>query len=147
MRCVPYDEEIPPYGDLAQPSEEINELAHRVIGICIDVHRELGPGLPEDAYENALALELAERGIPFEREYRIVIHYKGRPVAVVRLDFLIDSKLVLEAKCCEALTPIDRKQVTRYLRVTNLPLGLLVNFNVMVLKDGIKRIFRSEPFT
>jgi GxxExxY protein len=118
-----------------------------VIGICIEVHRELGPALPEEAYENALAMEFTDQGIPFERQFRIVINYKGRPVTAVKLDFLIDSKLVLEVKSCATFTPGDRKQVTRYLQVTQLPLGLLVNFNVMVLKDGIKRIFRSEPTT
>ncbi|MGB7159353.1 MAG: GxxExxY protein [Tepidisphaeraceae bacterium] len=130
---------------LAEPSEAINLLSRRVIGICIDIHRALGAGLPEEAYEEALAMEFEARGIRFERQLRIPIHYKGRCVARVRLDFLIESMLVLETKSVEALTAIDRRQVIRYLEITKLPLGLLVNFNVMVLKDGIRRVIRSEP--
>jgi GxxExxY protein len=142
---MPDDDEISPYATLAEPSEQINQLSRRVIGICIDIHRALGAGLPEEAYEEALAMEFEEQGIRFERQYRIPVFYKGRCVARVRLDFLVESMLVLEAKSVEALTPIDRRQVIRYLEVTKLPLGLLVNFNVMVLKDGIRRVIRSEP--
>ena len=144
---MPYEEEIAPYGNVVQPPEEINELAHRVIGIAIEVHRQLGAGLPEEAYELALAMEFDASGIEYVRQHRLVVHYKGVPVAKIRLDFLIESKLVLEVKSCEALTPIDRKQVVRYLQITQLPLGLLISFNVMMLKDGIKRIFRFEPFS
>lgn len=141
---MPYDEEVPPYGDLVQPPRDVNELARVVNGICIDVHRVLGPGLPEQAYERAVAMEFDERGIPYRRQHRITICYKGTPVAMVQLDILIAEKLVLEVKSVESLTPIDRKQVVRYLHVTHLPLGLLINFNVMVLKDGMHRLFRSE---
>jgi GxxExxY protein len=142
---MPYEDEIPPYATLAQPSEEINQLTHLVLGICIEIHRELGPGLPEEAYEEALAMEFEAHGIRFQRQLRIPIMYKGRCVTRVRLDFLIESILVLEAKSVDTLTPIDRRQVLRYLEVTKLPLGLLMNFNVMVLKDGIRRVIRSEP--
>jgi GxxExxY protein len=141
---VPYEEEIPLYGDLAQPSEEINALAHRVIGIAIAVHRELGPRLPEGAYERALAIEFDEQGIGYASQHRLEVRYKGIVVAIVRLDFLIESKLVLEVKSIEAVTAIDRKQVLRYLELTKLPLGLLINFNVFVLKEGIRRVFRKE---
>ena len=145
QRKMPYENEISPYASLADVPEEINELAHRVIGICIAIHRELGPGLPEEAYEKALAMDFEAAGIRFERQYPLQVLYKGVCVARVRLDFLVESKLVLEIKSCECFTPIDRKQVLRYLQVTKLPLGLLVNFNVMVLKEGIKRVIRSEP--
>lgn len=144
---MPYEEEIPPYGDLVQPPEETNVLARRVIGICIEVHRELGPGLPEDAYERALAIEFDANGIRCVRQYRVAVQYKGVVVANVRLDFLLESILVLEVKSCETLTRIDRRQVMRYLHITGLPLGLLVNFNVLLLKEGIQRVFRSEPVT
>jgi GxxExxY protein len=139
-----YEEEIPPYGDLLQPPAEVNELARVVIGIALEVHRELGAGLPEEAYERGLAMEFDARGTRCRRQHRIVVCYKGKPVTSVRRDFLVEEKLVLEAKSCEAITPIDRKQVVRYLRITQLPLGLLINFNVMMLKDGIHRIFQSE---
>ncbi|HEV2296060.1 MAG TPA: GxxExxY protein [Tepidisphaeraceae bacterium] len=144
---MPDDDEISPYAMLAEPSEEINQLSRRVIGICIGIHRALGAGLPEEAYEEALSMEFDVQGIRYERQYRIPILYKGRCVARVRLDFLIDSMLVLEAKSVDALTPIDRRQVLRYLEVTKLPLGLLVNFNVVLLKEGIRRIIRSEPIS
>jgi GxxExxY protein len=142
---MPFDDEHGPYSELAQPSEEVNSLAHRVIGIAIAVHRELGPGLPEIAYENALAIEFQEHGLRFRRQHRLVVEYKGQPVASVRVDFLIEDKLVFEVKSVEALHPIDRKQVVRYLKILKLPLGLLINFNVMILKQGIYRVFRSEP--
>ena len=142
---MPYDEEIPPYGDLAQPPPETNELSHRVLGICIEVHRELGPGLPEAAHEKALSLEFDRQGVHYSKQHRIAIQYKGVLVATVAVDFPIEEKLVLEVKSVEALTPIDRRQVTRYLHVLQLPFGLLVNFNVMLLKDGIRRVFRHEP--
>jgi GxxExxY protein len=140
-----FEAEIPPFGALAQPPDEINLLAHRVIGIALEVHRELGPGLSEDVYERAVALELETNGIQFQRQYLIQVRYKGVVVGRVRLDFLIEQQLVLEIKSVETLTPIDRRQVLRYLELTKLPLGLLINFNVMLLKQGIKRVFRSEP--
>jgi GxxExxY protein len=142
---MPFEEEIPAFGNLVQPPEEINALAHRIIGIAIEVHRELGAGLPEDAYERAMAIELEARGIQFCRQYQIGVSYKGVVVSRVRLDFLIEQRLVLEVKSVQTLTPIDRRQVLRYLEVTKLPLGLLINFNVMLLRDGIQRVFRSEP--
>jgi GxxExxY protein len=140
-----FEDEPTIYADRPQPSEEINELARRVIGIAIELHRELGPGLPEEAYEEALAIEFEVRGITYQRQLSIVVEYRGRPVCRVRLDFLIESKLVLEVKSCEVVTPIHRKQTLRYLRVLKLPLGLIINFNVMVLKDGVHRVYRPEP--
>jgi GxxExxY protein len=142
-----YEQETPPWGDFVQPPEEINTLAHRVIGIAIEVHRELGPALPEEAYEESLAIEFTARGIQYLRQHRLEVFYKGTLVTYVKLDFLIESKLVLEVKSVDALTPIDRKQVTRYLHLTHLPLGLLINFNVMVLKEGIRRIYLPQPST
>ena len=141
---MPYEQEIPPYGDLVQPPEEVNELARVVIGICLDVHRELGPGLPEEAYERAVAMEFDPRGIRYRRQDRVVVCYKGKPVTSVRLDFLIEEKLVLEVKSCAAIAAIDRKQVVRYLRITQTTPCLLMNFNVMLLREGIHRVFRSE---
>jgi GxxExxY protein len=142
---MPFEDEHSPFSVLAQPSDESNSLAHRVIGIAIAVHRELGPGLPEIAYENALAIEFQEHGICFRRQHRLVVEYKGQAVASVRVDFLIEEMLVLEVKSVETLHPIDRKQVVRYLKIPNLPLGLLINFNLMILKQRIHRVFRAEP--
>jgi GxxExxY protein len=144
---MPYDEEIPPYGDVVQPPAETNELAHRVLGICIEVHRELGPGLPEAAYEKALAMEFDRHGVKYSRQHRIEVKCKGVVVAIVAVDFVIEEKFVLEVKSVEVLTRIDRRQVMRYLHILKMPLGLLVNFNVILLKEGIRRIFRTEPPT
>jgi GxxExxY protein len=113
---VPFDDEPTIYADRPQPPEEVNQLARRVIGIAIEVHRELGPGLPEQAYEKALAMEFDAQGLAYQRQVRIVVHFKGTPVCTVCLDFLIESILVLEVKSCDALTPIDRRQVLRYAR-------------------------------
>ena len=110
---MPDEDEVSPYAMLAEPSEEINQLSRRVIGICIDIHRVLGAGLPEEAYEEALSMEFDGHGISYQRQFRIPVLYKGRCVARVRLDFLVESMLVLEAKSVAALTPIDRRQVLR----------------------------------
>jgi GxxExxY protein len=142
---VPYEDEIPGSAQFVQPPEEMNQLAHRVIGIAIAIHRELGPGLPEEAYKRALAIEFDAQGIACSREHPLDVRYKGVVVAQVRLDFLIESKLVLEVKSVEALTQIGRRQVLRYLHITHLPLGLLINFNVMILKEGIRRVFLPDP--
>jgi GxxExxY protein len=141
---VPYEDEILASAQLVQPPEEINELAHRVIGIAIAMHRELGPALPEEAYKRALAIEFDARGIKYAREYPVEVSYRGFVIAKVKLDFLIEAKLVLEAKSVDLLTQIDRKQVVRYLELTKLPLGLLINFNILILKEGIRRIVRIE---
>jgi len=142
---MPYDEGIPPHGDLAEPPEELDRLARAVIGAAIEVHRRLGPGLPEEAYEGGMAVELTERAIPFERQKRIKIVYKGVVVAIGRIDLLIAGKLVVEIKSCEALIPLHRMQSLSYMRLINQPLGLLINFNVLVLKQGIRRVIASAP--
>ncbi len=122
----------------------IEGLAHAVIGASIEVHRELGPGFLESAYENALAIELAARGIPFERQAPIHVIYKGRSVGEGRVDFLVDRSLVVELKTVDFFSAIHIAQVLSYLRATGLPLALLVNFNVPVMKHGIKRVIASE---
>ena len=121
-------------------NSETEALASKVIGAAIEVHKELGPGLPEVAYENALAKEFVRRNIPFERQKCVEILYKGEPVGECRLDYFVSGELVVELKAIEALADIHTGQVISYLRITNKRLGLLVNFNVMLLKDGIKRV-------
>jgi GxxExxY protein len=143
---LPYDEEIPPLGDRVPVPDEINSLAHRVIGCAIEVHRRLGPRLPEIGYERALAIELERHSIHYVRQHRIQIEYFGQTVCVVRLDFLIESQLVVEVKSVEHLTPADTRQVLQYLEAMQLPLGLLINFNVIMLKEGVRRVIRSERF-
>jgi GxxExxY protein len=144
-RCgVPYDDEIPPWGDLIEPPEELDRLAHSVIGAAIEVHRQLGPGLPEQAYQGGMEVELGLRGIPFERQKVIEIMYKGVVVAKGLIDLLVGGKLVVEIKSVELIVPLFRLQTRTYMRVIRQPLGLLINFNVVVLKEGIKRIIDSD---
>jgi GxxExxY protein len=125
---------------LIEPSQKADELARAVIGAAIEVHRQLGPGFLEILYEEALCIELENRQIPFERQKEISVLYKGRQIGVQRVDFLVGQSLIVELKAVEALAEIHKAQVISYLKATHLSLGLLINFNVPVLKDGIQRI-------
>lgn len=126
-----------------EPTTQEDELARAVIGAAIEVHRTLGPGYLEAIYEEALAIELTARQIPFERQARIHLQYKGQQLGESRLDFLIGGLLIVELKAVESHHPLFEAQVLSYLKATNLRLGLLLNFNVPVMKNGIKRIVRS----
>jgi len=123
-----------------EPDGELDELARKVIGAAIEVHRRLGPGFLESVYEDALAVELGLRDIAFRRQVAISIDYKGHKVGSGRIDVLVDDRLVLELKTVEALSAIHQAQLLSYLKATGLSLGLLINFNVRVLKAGIKRV-------
>ena len=127
-----------------EPTQEIDRLAHGVIGAAIEVHRSLGPGFLESVYEEALCVELRERNIPFARQQTISVHYKGYEVGEGRLDLLIEDRLVVELKAVELLAPIHIAQVLSYLKASGLHLGLIINFNSPVLKEGIRRIILSE---
>jgi GxxExxY protein len=120
--------------------EDLERLAHDVIGCCVEVHRRLGPGLLEGIYPRALRLEFEERGIPFEAEKSVPVHYRGAVLCHQRLDLLVDGRLVLEVKSVEHLHHLHVAQILSYLRVTGARLGLLINFNVPVLKQGIRRV-------
>jgi GxxExxY protein len=126
-----------------EPGSELDALASRVIGAAIEVHRHLGPGFLDAVYEEALSVEFRLRSIPFERQKVIAVGYKEVSVGEGRLDFLIDRQLIVELKAIEALAPIHKAQVISYLKVTRLRLGLLINFNVPVLKNGLQRIILS----
>ncbi len=123
-----------------EPDEEEDSLAHAVIGAAIEVHRHLGPGFLEGVYESALAVEMGLRDLPFVRQSPIAVQFKGQPVGEGRLDFLVCDRLIVELKAVQELAPIHHAQVLSYLRITRLSLGLLINFNVKFLKDGIKRV-------
>jgi len=127
-----------------EPPPEIDRLATAVIGCAIEVHRHLGPGYLEDVYEEALCEELRLRGIPFKRQPSISVSYKGKRVGQGRLDLLVDDKLIVELKAVSAIAPVHSAQVMSYLKATNLILGLLINFNVALLKKGITRIINSN---
>ena len=125
---------------LIEPDQRTDELAHAVIGAAIEVHRQLGPGFLESVYEEALCIELEDRRIPFERQKEISVLYKGRKIGVQRIDLLVGQSLIVELKAVEALAEIHKAQVISYLKASHLSLGLLINFNVPVLKNGIQRI-------
>ena len=125
--------------------EESRGLSEAVIGAAIEVHRVLGPGFVEAVYERALCAELTQRGIPFVAQAVVVVRYKDMPVGEARLDVVVADKLVLELKAVDAYSPVHLAQVLSYLKATGLPLGLLINFNVRVLRDGIRRVARTHP--
>jgi GxxExxY protein len=125
---------------LPEPDPTLNQLTEAVIGAAIDVHRELGPGA---AYEEALQYELELRGVAHERQRPFQLNYKGKPIGEGRIDILVAKRLVVELKAVDQLLPIHQAQVIAYLRALNLPLGLLINFNVPVLTKGIRRIVLS----
>jgi GxxExxY protein len=121
-------------------SDETEVLVTKTIGCCVAVHKELGPGLLESVYARAVRIELGLSDIPFEREHVIPITYRGIFLCYQRLDLLVAGQIVLELKSIERLGPVHRAQVLKYLRATRLRVGLLVNFNVAVIQDGLRRI-------
>jgi GxxExxY protein len=121
-------------------------LTHEIIGAAIEVHRALGPGLLESAYEACLAHEFSLRGIPAERQLQLPVQYKGQPIdAAYRIDLLVNREVVLEIKAADSILPIHEAQLLTYLKLGGWKLGLLINFNVPVLKDGIRRLILSAP--
>jgi len=126
-----------------EPSGALDQLARAVIDAAIEVHRMPGPGYLESVYEEALCIELSLRGIPFLRQVLVAVDYKGHPVGESRLDLLVGGTLVVELKAVDALGPVHSAQMFSYLRATGHHLGLLINFNVPLLKEGIRRIVLS----
>ena len=122
-------------------TDEDNALSRHVIGCAIEVHRHLGPGLLEGAYEDCLCHEMSLRGIDHERQVALPVTYKGINVAgAYRLDILVERRLILEIKAIDRTTLVHEAQLLTYLRLSGLHIGLLLNFNHAVLKDGIKRL-------
>ena len=122
----------------------INKITDTIIGSAIDVHRELGPGLLETAYEACLAFELADRGLSIERQKALPIVYRDvRLDCGYRLDLLVENKVIVELKAVERVEPIHTAQLLSYLKLSGCKLGLLINFNVKVLKNGIRRIINT----
>ena len=118
-----------------------NDLSNVIVGAAIEVHKVLGPGLLELAYEEALCYEFSTRGLSFERQKPLAVRYKGVTLNCgYRLDLLVESLVIIELKAVERLDPIHEAQLLTYLKLSNLWLGLLLNFNVSVMKQGIKRI-------
>ncbi len=118
-----------------------NRLTERIIGLAMEVHRTLGPGLLESVYEHCLCFELKTAGMAFERQVGVPVMYKGQKLAErYRIDMVVERMVAVEVKSVEALLPVHQAQLLTYLKVTQLPLGLLLNFNSAVLKDGIRRL-------
>ena len=126
--------------------EYLNGLSEQVIGAAIEVHRELGPGLLESTYESALQHELSLLGLNSVRQIALPIRYKGLEIdEAYRIDLLVEDALILEVKTVEAFRPVHTAQLLTYLRMANLHLGLLINFQTVRLIDGIKRQVHKFP--
>jgi GxxExxY protein len=119
---------------------EFDELSNQVIGCALEVHKQIGPGLLESAYEQCLAHELSLSEFGFQRQVPLPVTYKNIKLDCgYRLDFLVEDTLVVELKSVERILPLYKAQILSYMRLANIPVGLLINFNVMLLKDGIRR--------
>ena len=126
--------------------ERLDQISNRVIGAALNVHRELGPGMLEGAYKACLMFELLDQGLEVEREKALPITYRGHRLDCgYRLDLLVDNSIVVEVKAVARLDPVHFAQVLSYLRQTRLSLGLLINFNVRWLRDGVRRIVNGFP--
>ncbi len=118
-----------------------NELTYEIRGAVFDVYNELGPGLLESVYEEALAFELQKRGLRVDRQMEVSIRYKGNELKTpLRLDLLVNNQVIVELKSVEEMKPVFAKQLLTYLRLLDKRVGLLVNFNTSNLREGIKRI-------
>jgi GxxExxY protein len=121
--------------------EDINKLTESVIGLAIEVHKNLGPGLLESAYRDCLAHEFKLNGILFEKERPLPVHYKGMDLDCgYRIDMIIEKRLVLELKTVEFILPVHKAQLLTYLKLSGIKTGLLINFNTALVKDGIVRM-------
>ena len=123
---------------------ENDELTEKIIGGAIEVHRELGPGLMESTYEECLALELYLRGFSFERQLSLPINYKTATVLrSYRVDLVVEKKVIVEIKTIEKILKLHEAQLLTYMKLSRIPVGLLINFNSAPLKDGIRRLVLS----
>ena len=131
---------------LREEEEMMNDLSERIIGAAIEVHRVLGPGLLESTYERCLVHELMLQGIRAERQKKQPIYYKGLELDEgYRIDVLVEGKIILELKVVDHLNDVHTAQLLTYLKLSGCTLGYLINFNVRLLKDGIKRIVNEHP--
>ena len=130
----------PPSHEVTEISPEINPLTQRIIGCAIEVHRVLGPGLLEPMYESAMCIELDDAGLKHERQTRLPAYDKGRPLGEYRVDLIVQDLVLVEIKSVERMNPVFEAQLLTYLRLTGTRVGLLINFNPRLLKDGVKRL-------
>jgi GxxExxY protein len=123
---------------------QLDALTEAIIAACIEVHREFGPGLAERHYEAALCHELELRQIPYQRQLEVPVIYKGKAIGSTFVDLVVAGQVVVELKSCEALNEVHRAQTKCYLALLKLKVGLLVNFNVAILVDGVKRVILNK---
>ncbi|MBQ2097521.1 MAG: GxxExxY protein [Bacteroidales bacterium] len=125
--------------------EELDALASKVIGCAIEVHRELGPGLLESVYHKCLKVALEEEGLDVESELSLPVYFRGRKITDegYRLDLLVEDTIILELKSVSQMQDVFTKQLGTYLRLADKPLGFLINFNEVLLKNGIKRVING----
>ena len=127
-------------------NDRLDEISHRIIGAAIEVHRHLGPGLLESAYQSCLAFELKQLGLKVEEQKPLPVVYKQVKLDCgYRLDMVVEDEIIVEIKAIEKLLPIHDAQLLSYLRLTKKRVGLLMNFHVPVLKNGLKRIVNEFP--
>jgi len=120
--------------------EDLNAITERIIGCAIEVHRNLGPGLLESIYDKAMCYEVGRNGMKYQSQVSIPILYKGNILGDHRLDLIVEDAIIAEHKAVDRLDPVFKAQLLSYLRLTNKKLGLLINFNVPYLRDGIQRV-------
>jgi len=125
-------------------NEKLNKITETIIGAVINVHRALGPGLLESAYEACMVYELAQAGLKVEQQKPLPIVYRGVKLECgYRMDLIIDNEVIVEIKSIEKLLPIHQAQLLSYLKLSNCRVGLLINFNIKVLKNGIQRVVNN----
>ena len=128
----------------AATERQENDISGKIIGAAIEVHKHLGPGLLESAYEECLCCELDLRGIKFQRQVPLPLNYKGLKLDCgYRLDLLVEDKVVVELKTVEAIAPIHEAQMLTYLKLRDIRIGLIINFNVRLLVEGIRRLVNN----
>ena len=129
---------------LPEPDWELDQVARVVVDAALEVHRILGPGLLESVYEQALSVELGFRAVRFARQVPVALTYKSVAIGEARLDLLVAERLVAPLKACPGLLPIHLAQVLSYLKASDRSLGLLINFNVPLLRQGIRPVIRTR---
>ncbi|MBW1824776.1 MAG: GxxExxY protein [Deltaproteobacteria bacterium] len=128
--------------------ERLNKITETIIGVAINVHRALGPGLLESAYEACMVYDLAQAGLKIEQQKPLPIVYRGVKLeCAYRLDLMVENEVIVEIKSVEKLLPIHQAQLMSYLKLSDCKVGLLINFNVKILRNGIKRVVNNFPDT
>ena len=126
-------------------AENWNRISYRILGCCLCVHRSLGPGLLESVYEDSVAREMTRQGLSYQRQLPVPVEYDGEVVGdPLRVDFLVEDAVVLEIKAVEKFHAVHTAQVLTYLKLIKRPLGLLVNFNTALLREGIRRLILEK---